>query len=37
MGKYGSEKLELKIGNEGLMEDKKRQETEFKWEKIKGY
>lgn len=37
MGKYSSEKLELKIENEGLMEDKKRQEKEFKWERIKGY
>lgn len=36
MGKYGSEKIDLKRENEGLMEDKKRQETEFKQERIKG-
>jgi len=37
MGKYGSEKLELKMENEGLVEDRKRQETSFKWKRIKGY
>lgn len=33
MGKYGSEILELKIENERLMEDTKRQESKFKCEK----
>lgn len=33
MGKYGSEILELKIENERLMEDAKRQESKFKCEK----
>lgn len=37
MGKYGSEILELKIENERLMEDGKRQETAFKCERKKKY